>query len=42
MLNSLGSALSTETVNSFFTCNGKKPVEDELTVLLRKGDQFLI
>jgi phosphatidylserine decarboxylase len=31
MLDSLGSTLS-ETVNSFFTHNGKKPVEDELTV----------
>jgi phosphatidylserine decarboxylase len=31
MLNSLGSTLSAETVNSF-TRNGKKPVEDELTV----------
>jgi phosphatidylserine decarboxylase len=41
MLDSLGSTLSAETVNSFFTCNGKKPVEDELTVPLRKG-RFLI
>jgi hypothetical protein len=32
MLDSLGSTLSSETVNSFFTRNGKKPVEDELTV----------
>ena len=32
MLDSLGSTLSPETVNSFFTRNGKKPVEDELTV----------
>jgi phosphatidylserine decarboxylase len=32
MLNSLGSTLSAETVNSFFTRNGKKPVEDKLTV----------
>ena len=32
MLDSLGSTLSSKTVNSFFTCNGKKPVEDELTV----------
>jgi phosphatidylserine decarboxylase len=32
MLDSLGSTLSAETVNSFFTRNGKKPVEDELTV----------
>jgi phosphatidylserine decarboxylase len=31
MLNSLGSTLSAEKVNSF-TPNGKKPVEDELTV----------
>jgi phosphatidylserine decarboxylase len=32
MLDSLGSTLFTETVNFFFMCNGKKPVEDELTV----------
>jgi phosphatidylserine decarboxylase len=32
MLDSLGSTLSAETVNSFFTRNGKKPQEDELTV----------
>jgi phosphatidylserine decarboxylase len=31
MLDSLGSTLSAETVNSF-TRNGKQPVEDELTV----------
>jgi phosphatidylserine decarboxylase len=31
ILNSLGSILPAETVNSF-TRNGKKPVEDELTV----------
>jgi phosphatidylserine decarboxylase len=31
MLDSLGSTLSTETVNSFVR-HGKKPVEDELTV----------
>jgi hypothetical protein len=31
MLDSLRSTLSTKTVNSF-TCNGKKPFEDELTV----------
>jgi phosphatidylserine decarboxylase len=32
MLDSLGSTLSAEIDNSFFTRNGKKPVEDELTV----------
>jgi phosphatidylserine decarboxylase len=32
MLDSLESTPSAETVNSFFTRNGKKPVEDELTV----------
>lgn len=32
MLDSLGSTLSTETVNSFFTRNNKKPNEDELTM----------
>jgi phosphatidylserine decarboxylase len=32
MLDSLGSTLSSETVNSFFTRNGKKPVEYKLTV----------
>jgi hypothetical protein len=42
MFDSLRSTLSTETVNSFFTHNGKKPVEDELTVPLRKGGRFLI
>jgi phosphatidylserine decarboxylase len=31
MLNSLGSTLSAEAVNSFFTCNGMKP-QEELTV----------
>jgi len=31
MLDSLGSTLSAETVNSFFIRNGKKPQEDELT-----------
>jgi phosphatidylserine decarboxylase len=31
MLDSLGSTLSAETVNSF-TRNGKQPVEDKLTV----------
>jgi phosphatidylserine decarboxylase len=31
MLNSLSSTLSAETVNSFFTWNGKKPQEDKLT-----------
>jgi phosphatidylserine decarboxylase len=31
MLDSLGSTLSAETINSFFTRNGKKPQEDELT-----------
>lgn len=32
MLDSLGSTLSAETVNSFFTRNGKKALEDELTL----------
>jgi phosphatidylserine decarboxylase len=32
MLDSIGSTLSTETVNSFFTRNNKKPHEDELTM----------
>lgn len=32
MLDSLGSTLSVETINSFFTRNGKKPQEDELTM----------
>ena len=32
MLDSLGSTLSAETVNSFFTRHGKKPQEDELTI----------
>ena len=32
ILDFLESTLSTETANSFFTHNGKKPVEDELTV----------
>jgi hypothetical protein len=31
MLDSLGSTLSAETINFFFTRNGKKPQEDELT-----------
>jgi len=31
MLDSLGSTLSAETVNSF-TCNGKKPVEKQFTI----------
>jgi len=31
MLDSLGSTLSAETINSFFTRNGKKPQEGELT-----------
>jgi phosphatidylserine decarboxylase len=31
MLDSLGSTLSAETISSFFTRNGKKPQEDELT-----------
>ncbi|KAF7971904.1 hypothetical protein HWV62_19467 [Athelia sp. TMB] len=32
MLDSLGSTLSAETVSSFFTRNGKRPTEDELTI----------
>lgn len=32
MLDSLGSTLSAETVDSFFTRNGKKALEDELTI----------
>ena len=32
VLDSLGSTLSAETINSFFTRNEKKPDEDELTV----------
>jgi hypothetical protein len=32
MLDFLGSTLSAETPNSFFMRNGKKPVEDKLTV----------
>lgn len=32
MLDSLGSTLSPETVASFFTRNGKKPEQDELTI----------
>lgn len=32
MLDSLGSTLSAETVNSFFTRNGKKPQEEDLTI----------
>lgn len=32
MLDSLGSTLSAETVNSFFTRNGKKAPEDELSI----------
>ena len=31
MLDSLGSTLSAETVNSFSTRNRRKPVEEELT-----------
>jgi phosphatidylserine decarboxylase len=32
MLDSLGSTLSRSTVNSFFTRNGMKPLEDEITI----------
>jgi phosphatidylserine decarboxylase len=32
MLDSLGSTLSAETINSFFTRRGKKLQEDELTI----------
>jgi phosphatidylserine decarboxylase len=32
MLDSLGSTLSRSTVDSFFTRNGKKPLEDEITI----------
>ncbi|KAF7974470.1 hypothetical protein HWV62_12116 [Athelia sp. TMB] len=32
MLDSLGSTLSAETISSFFTRNGKRPTEDELTI----------
>ncbi|KDQ52654.1 hypothetical protein JAAARDRAFT_39909 [Jaapia argillacea MUCL 33604] len=32
MLDSLGSTLAAETVNSFFTRHGKKPQEDDLTI----------
>jgi len=32
MLDSLGSTLSTKTINSFFTRRRKKPQEDKLTI----------